>query len=301
MHNDDPADGSCRELVDALGDPRITLFDHERNMGAVRSFYFCWNPIPNEFMSLLEDDNWWEATFLENMLSIMDAHPEVHLAWANMNLWRERPGNLWEAEGAIWEKEGSPLQFFWESTPRQMMEPLHSQGAMLVRANGPHMVPHPDSTPLFMIEALRERRIKRPLVLHRRPLANFAITIATARKEDPVEKIGGQALLVHDFLKKNNVSRDFIRQAWRVKWWSGRYALRSIIIGSILSGRLTALLAAAFGRELLFSAVWFLRHPVLTARIARYVLMDKQISMFLQQAENKHPFGSAEKVVTGER
>jgi hypothetical protein len=151
------------------------------------------------------------------------------------------------------------------------------------------MVPHPDSTPLFMVEALRERCIRGPLLLHRKPLANFALTLATARQEDLVEKTGGQALLVADFLRKNEVSGNFLRQAWYHRWWSGRYALRSIIVGTLLSDRIMMLRYVAFSREFFLGVLWFLRHPVLSVRIARYVLTERELSSFLRHAG--HEFG----------
>jgi glycosyltransferase involved in cell wall biosynthesis len=283
FHNDDPSDDGPRQILDAICDPRIAYVPHRQNLGAVASFNLAWKPIDEPFMSVLEDDNWWEPEFLQEMISVMDAHATVDLAWANMTLWRERPGNNWESVGTIWDKGDHPLQLFWETQPRQMMEPLHSEGAMLVRTRGRHMVPHPASTPLFIIEALRERCIRGPLLLNRRPLANFALTVATARQEDLVEKTGAQALMVADFLRKNEVSRDFLRQAWCHKWWSGRYALRSIIVGGLLSNRAQALRYVAFSREFFLGVLWFIRHPVLTARIARYVLMEKEISGFLRQ------------------
>jgi hypothetical protein len=152
---------------------------HRQNLGPLASFNLAWKPIGEPFMSILEDDNWWEPEFLKEMMRVMNAHSAVDLAWANMMRWRERPGNDWQAEGTVWEKRDQSLQFFCETQPRQMMEPLHSNGAMLVRTRGRHMIPYPDSLPFFMIEASRERWIRGPLLLHRKPLANFGLTLAT--------------------------------------------------------------------------------------------------------------------------
>jgi hypothetical protein len=284
-------------MLDAFGDPRIAYVPHRQNLGPVASFNLAWKPIGEPFMSILEDDNWWEPEFLQEMMSVMDAHATVDLAWSNMTLWRERPGNNWQAEGTAWEKEGHPVQFFCEAQPCQMMQPLHSNGAMVVRTRGQHMVPHPNSIPFFIVEALRERCIRGPLLLHRKPLANFALTAATARQEDLVKKIGSQALLVADFLQKNEVSRDFIRQAWRHKWWSGRYGLRSIIVGALLSGRTMILRHVACSREFLLGVLWFIRHPVLTIRIARYVVTENELSVFLRQAGHEFRFDLGEACV----
>lgn len=282
LHNDDPGDRGPRELVDSINDDRIVLVEHETNLGAVRSFNRCWQPIKHEFMSILEDDNWWEPEFLSTMIGIMDEHREVDLAWANMNLWRELPANRWQREGTIWDKSDLEFQVFRDRVPRQMMEPLHSQGAMVVRSTGRHFVPHPDSTPVFMIEALRERIINSPLALCRVPLANFSLTMATARGENLVEKVGGQALLVRDYLERHDVSAEFLREAWRVPWWSGRYALRSMVIGSLFSNRLHLLVVAVRDWEVVLAFLWLVRHPLLCFRIIKYMLQESSISQFLK-------------------
>jgi glycosyltransferase involved in cell wall biosynthesis len=284
LHNDAPGDDGCRKLVEAIGDPRITLFDHPANLGAVETFNLCWKPIPNEFMSILEDDNWWEPDFLEEMVGIMDAHPEVDVAWSNMVRWQERPDDQWVPDGTVWSRSGPPLEFFNELHPRQMMEALHSQGAMLVRAVGPHMTRHPDATPDFIMDAVKEHYMRPPLVLHRRPLANFALTLTTARNETLVEKVGGQALLAMDVLARNDVSREFFHQAWEYDWLTGGYARRALIVACLLSGRGWSHLRTVWGREFLKCVLWFLRHPLLTVGIVRYVLSDKQISAFLAGA-----------------
>lgn len=293
LHNDAPDDDSCRQLVDEIGDPRIVLFDHPTNFGAVETFNLCWKPIPNEFMSILEDDNWWEPDFLETMIGILEAHPEVDVAWSNMVRWQEGPNNQWTPDGTIWSKSGAPLEFFDELQPRQMMEALHSQGAMLVRANGPHMTRHPDATPDFMMDAVKERYMRRPLVLHRRPLANFALTLTTGRNETLVEKVGGQALLAKDFLATSNVSPAFLRRAWEHDWLTGRYARRAIIVASLLLGRALTLVRVVWGHELLMCALWFLRHPLLTLGVFKYVRNDKQISAFLAAAAGERDVPTA--------
>src|SRR5690348_592267 len=105
FHNDDPSDNSPRELLKEICDARICYVPHRRNLGAVASFNLAWKPIAEPFMSILEDDNWWEPDFLQEMIEVMDTQPEVSLAWANMKVWRERAGNEWAPEGTIWKKD----------------------------------------------------------------------------------------------------------------------------------------------------------------------------------------------------
>jgi glycosyltransferase involved in cell wall biosynthesis len=286
LHNDDPTDDSCAELLEEIRDDRIVLFRHAQNLGATEAFNLCWRPIDNEFMSILEDDNWWEPEFLDEMIAFMDAHLDVDVIWSNMRLWREHAENKWVAEGRIWQEEGNGrFQLFHETVPRQLMEPLYSNGASLVRARGPHMVPHPSITPFFMMEALRERRFRRPIALCRRPLANFALTTTSAREENIVEKVGGLALLVRSHLKQNDVSRDFIRAAWKHDWQAGRCSLRAIVIGAVLSGRGVFVIGSILGKELFMTVLWFLIHPFLFVRMVRYAVNDRQLASFMENSE----------------
>src|SRR5262245_17316131 len=81
VHNDDPGDRFPAELVRVLRDPRIELRCHERMLGAVATFNLLYRPTAEPFSSLLEDDNWWEADFLDTMVREMRARPDVTVAW----------------------------------------------------------------------------------------------------------------------------------------------------------------------------------------------------------------------------
>src|SRR5687768_20382 len=60
LHNDDPNDPFPGELVARINDPRITYVRHETNLGPTRTFNHAFRPVAEPFVSLLEDDNWWE-------------------------------------------------------------------------------------------------------------------------------------------------------------------------------------------------------------------------------------------------
>src|SRR5437868_5156255 len=68
VHNDDPTDQFPAELVKKIADPRIQIVVHERNLGAAGTFNLFYRGTQEPFYSLLEDDNWWECEFLENMI-----------------------------------------------------------------------------------------------------------------------------------------------------------------------------------------------------------------------------------------
>jgi glycosyltransferase involved in cell wall biosynthesis len=74
VHNDDPSDPFPRQLVEEIGDPRIKIVDHAKNFGATYTFNLPFQPVQEEFVSILEDDNWWEPDFLEVMIKTMEGH-----------------------------------------------------------------------------------------------------------------------------------------------------------------------------------------------------------------------------------
>jgi len=186
LHNDDPEDSFPRELVERTGDPRVTIFDHPVNLGAMRSFNLVYRPTAEPFVSLLEDDNWWEPDFLEQMLAAMDLHPESDVAWSNMRIWQEEADGTWTDLGrTTWPSgdEESPRTFDWPD-PRQVRASLHSNGALLIRSQDAERYVLPDVTPFQAVELFRERSFRYPLLFVPRPLVNYALTRDTARDRE---------------------------------------------------------------------------------------------------------------------
>src|SRR5262249_42277048 len=77
VHNDDPRDVAIGELTAKLSDRRIELHQHEKNLGASASFNIFYQPPEEPYFSILEDDNWWEPSFLQTMIGELKAYPQV--------------------------------------------------------------------------------------------------------------------------------------------------------------------------------------------------------------------------------
>lgn len=181
LHNDQPEDAGPRALAKSIGDPRIELFDHAVNLGPTKTFNLAFSGANEEFVSILEDDNWWDPTFLEQMVRAMEMHPDVWVSWCNMRIWRQT------AEG--WVQSGdftSPIsaespRIFQKMNWRQMIGAIHSNGAMLARSERIRKYRIPDDTLFDFIESVRERSFDYPIMYVPRILANFSLTVATAR------------------------------------------------------------------------------------------------------------------------
>ena len=150
LHNDDPNDSFPEELVARTNDPRIRYVLHAQNLGAVGSFNLAFQSVCEPYVSILEDDNWWEPDFLATMLRLMEQYPQVSVAWANMWLSQEMGDGTWQRNGSIWPvTTEDEIQEFLPPDARQVCGALHSNGAMLLRVSEATMFTVPQSQPFF--------------------------------------------------------------------------------------------------------------------------------------------------------
>lgn len=223
LHNDAPGDDSPRVLLAELapGDPRFIYCLHDQNWGAVATFNHAHAGAPEPFFSLLEDDNWWEPHFLAHMLALLAEHPDAEIAWANMRLWRETSSGWDDTGRTIWPVVSRPhVSFAWPQL-LQFDTPLHSNGALLARttASAGARLQTPPALPVDVVENVRERAFHYPVILVPEPLANFALTLGTARSPDSRVWIRMQTLLGAAFLRHVTLT-----PAEQASLWSARRA-----------------------------------------------------------------------------
>jgi glycosyltransferase involved in cell wall biosynthesis len=266
LHNDDPDDHTPADLVRELGDPRIRLRQHERNLGAVASFNLICSPVPEPFVSLLEDDNWWEPTLLARLLDELSPRPECDVAWANMRLWREEADGRWTDTGqTIWPVIKRPaLTIAWPQ-PLQIDTPLHSNGAMLVRSAANQRLGVLSITPLDIIEAVRERAFRYPLVFVPEPLANFALTRNTSRTHHAGDWLESQTLQAASFLRHARLDAGTITRLWRARREASPPATTPLFFAGLLELQ-SRILRNATTRDWSRFFCGLIRHPLLAAR-----------------------------------
>jgi len=157
LHNDSPGDPFPAAYIESLNDPRFVVKNHTANMGGVASFNFAFSGCAEDYASILEDDNWWEPTFLEEMMALMENNPAINISWSNMNLWEEKAGNEWRNTGnTIWPGGTHTTIFSWP-TEKQVISALHSTGAMMYRGKYAHRYTTPNDILLNAVELIRER------------------------------------------------------------------------------------------------------------------------------------------------
>ncbi|HZP61626.1 MAG TPA: glycosyltransferase family 2 protein [Opitutaceae bacterium] len=267
LHNDAPDDPFPAELVRRASDPRLILRPHEHNLGAVAAFNLAFAPVSERFVSLLEDDNWWEPELLARLVAELEARPECEVAWANMRLWREETTGEWTDMGkTIWPPVDRPaLTLAWPQ-PLQLDSPLHSHGAMLVRATAVERLRVPPITPLDIIEPFRERLFRYPLVFLPEPLANFALTRKTARSTGAGRWLESQTLQAASFLR-HAAQLDPAGRAhlWQTRREASPPATAPLFFAGLLEWR-TGFLRGATMRDWWRFFLGLVRHPWLAAR-----------------------------------
>lgn len=201
VHNDSPGNAFPSEYIKSLNDPRFVVINHETNFGGTVSFNLAFGECSQDYVSILEDDNWWEPEFLQEMTSFLDRNPKTDIVWSNMRIWRETVNSEWEnTQKTIWPL-GSDNEKFTFPNDKQALGALHSTGAMMFRGRNAKNYAIPDSCELSIIEGVRERTFDFPIYLLRKPLANFSLTFQTNRSKDPIIWTGSQIMLLASFIQ----------------------------------------------------------------------------------------------------
>ena len=283
VHNDDPSDPYPRVLVSEIGDPRLTIVDHEVNLGPIRTFNLAFRDVPEPFVSILEDDNWWEPHFLRVMLDLMRAYPHVRLAWANMRVWCEGEDGSWIDMGrSIWNRApGSPPELFSFPQVRQMGGAIYSNSAMVVRTGGLERFRVPEQTPLEAVEPVRERALPSPLLLMPETLANWAATRETSQTRDASTWMHMKAVLSASFLKHVPMRPEVARQLWHLARTSAPRSTNDLLTAGLFYPGARSALRHARPSDVAMLTAFFVRHPRRAARLVRRITREREVWHFL--------------------
>jgi glycosyltransferase involved in cell wall biosynthesis len=271
LHNDMPGDDFPETCVQRLGDARIEVINHVENVGVVGSFNLAFGPCTEDFVSILEDDNWWEPDFLEKMIQLMDRNPGVQVAWANMRLHQELEDGSWKnLQQTIWPTDqSSSITEFYFPVAQQACVPLHSNGAMMIRNIDLQLLQTPDNLRADFMEHVRERAFRQPLVLVNEPLANFAITRKSARPGNRNGIAEHYFLLLCSFFSYAGNDRALVCGIWEKIRQSPVMATHNLIYAGIFDKHCRSLLKEAGITDWLFFIAFQVRHPSMLIKISR--------------------------------
>ncbi len=293
LHNDAPDDDTPRSILEELaaGDSRFVYHSHTSNWGAVATFNHAYAGGSEPYASILEDDNWWEPAFLSTAVSSLEKHPSASLVWSNMHTWQEMAGDRWENTGRpIWSvAPGTPpiVLFEWPEM-LQAITAVHSQGAMVFRPQKFSATRVPSSTPLAIIESLRERAARGPMLLVTAPLANFAITLGTARGNDRNLWLQSKLLVAASFFDSTTVEPHILVQVW-ASLRAARPRDTGMLFFVAIALRSTRLLRSANGTDVAKFLLGCVRHPKAAWRGLRFRSDHSEVWAWLIAQSTRRP------------
>lgn len=177
--NDDPEDSNVAAIVDELGDSRVRMFEPVTKRGATANFNLVFEETEAHFASLLEDDNWWDPSFIRTMLNILLNNADRQIVVGNELIWREEQGGAWtNTNKTIWDFY--ELRKHHYDLPSICGHAVFCNSSFVVRLPAINLRT-PLSIPVDVTEHFRERLIDAPVILCGQPLVNYAETITTAR------------------------------------------------------------------------------------------------------------------------
>ena len=178
--NDDPGDPAVAGIVREFNDSRLILHLPLEKRGAASNFNLMFEDPCASYVSLLEDDNWWQPDFVETMSTFLETHTEVDAACCNERVWRENSDGTWTDTGVnIWSEFGTRLHRFDISELCGSAKLCNS--AMMYRRRCGISLKTPNDIPVDVTEHFRERLLSASIGLHSRPMVNYAETIKTAQ------------------------------------------------------------------------------------------------------------------------
>jgi glycosyltransferase involved in cell wall biosynthesis len=260
--NDDPTDVETNGIVHEFDDPRVSLYQPVKKRGATCNFNLVFREQAADFSALLEDDNWWEPTFLERQLNILRAYPLAPIVVSNERIWKELPNDQWQDTGYVIWPFGDVRLF------RPTLETLCTgatlrNSSLVVRTALPSPLLTPDDIPVDVTELFRERLIVTSFPLNGEPLVNYAKTLITARDDGRVWGRYQLALIGSTFkaLVGEPARRKLARALWRSTTSPTSPRANTLVQTGLAIKEARALLALAPAKALLRSTAGFMRRP----------------------------------------
>jgi glycosyltransferase involved in cell wall biosynthesis len=259
--NDDPADQEVDSIVAECADPRAQIFRPVEKRGATCNFNLVFQEQMAAYSALLEDDNWWEPTFLERQLAVLDAYPGAPMVVGNERIWKELPGGVWQDTGkTIWP-------FRVVSLYRPTLEDLCGgaklcNSSLLVRTARDVSLLTPENIPVDVTEHFRERLMPSAFPLNGEPLVNFAQTIGTARDQGRIWGLYQIALIGSAFvaLADATARHRLAKALWRASDSPTSPRASTLVSTGIAISEARALISCAPMLALARSALGFVRH-----------------------------------------
>ncbi|RZK60384.1 MAG: glycosyltransferase [Pedobacter sp.] len=280
--NDDPNDISVKNLIESFGDPRIKITSEVEKRGGTGNFNYAFNhKIDEEYACILEDDNWYEPTFLEEMLHHMKANPSIRLAVANEKIWYEELNGLWTySNQTIWPVTEENKLFEFVAEEKCGDAKICNSSMFWKTENSLWLTPA--DIPIDVTEHFRERSIPHPILLVTKPLVNFSVTLATYRKSNNDWSVY-QAILIASVFEKidDNEKIELAQALWKKARRTNKLNSTSLMNASLVSFSSSILFKLSSFKEKLRFLLTILKRPYLFYNCSRAKTNKKEAWEFL--------------------
>ncbi len=165
--NDDPSDVGVLKVVNELNDPRIQISQPVVHRGGTENFNYAFLSQETEYACILEDDNWYQENFFEQMQSALSEHPNIQLACANEILWKENQDSTWTNTGkTIWKygDDAHKVEIFDYHWLDKCGSAKICNSSMFWRTKESPKWQTPKSIPIDVTEHFRERVVPHPIL-----------------------------------------------------------------------------------------------------------------------------------------
>ncbi|MDQ0967616.1 glycosyltransferase involved in cell wall biosynthesis [Flavobacterium sp. W4I14] len=262
--NDDPDDVEVEALILSFADERIMLSKPMIKRGGTGNFNYAFRHVTESFCCILEDDNWYEPSFLATMMLHLGNNPSCEMAVANEVIWKETPKNGWESTGqTIWQPDDAVVEFTYELVDKCGKAKI-CNSSMFWRSKNAHNWQTPREIPIDVTEHYRERIIPHPILLIHTPLVNFAATISSNRKGNENAWTVHQSLLVSSIfsLCYQHQTKNLAKQLWFEARTFHHLFSYTLLFASFVDSRSKILWELATTREKLRFIVAILKRPL---------------------------------------
>jgi glycosyltransferase involved in cell wall biosynthesis len=280
IHNDDPTDKFPGKLAQDCGDARVRIVDHARNLGPTKTFNLVFQPVPEEYVTLLEDDNWWEPTFLERLISAMEEYPAVRVAGANSRRWQEKPDGKWTDLGTFTSPDDGARLVYWPNKYGVLGNNIGNAGLLVRTANIDDYIV-PEETDFGSTECVRERAFPHPCLFIAEPLANLSFRSTTSRSKDPSVAMLHSVLLTASLFEYVPFKDTTLQEMWQALRATNRDNRFCFFFAALICRKVHAITRFATAGQRAIFVLYCLRHPRRLVTVLRSRQVYSQVWSYL--------------------
>jgi glycosyltransferase involved in cell wall biosynthesis len=286
IHNDDPTDTFPQKLAQDCGDPRLKVVNHKENLGPAKAFNLPFQPVSEEYVTMLEDDNWWEPTFLERAIAAMEEFPTIRVAGINARRWQEEADGSWTDLGTFVPPDRGTQLIYWPNKHGVLGNNVGSVG-FLVRGAGIADYFIPEETEFSVTESVRERAFPHPILYIAEPLANLSYRGTTSRGGDPLAATLDSVLLAASLFQYVPFKEATLREIWRGLATKNRDSWFRFLFAELICPKVHAITRFATVSQRAIFILYCLRHPRLFAAVLRSRKIHSQVWSYLLRHTEK--------------